>query len=551
MLRKLAKIVVTVLWLVPGILLWASFPPFGEKMDAIFALAPLLWLARRGDRRKATRTWFLNGAIFWLATLSWMPAIVKNGGPWPLVALGWFALAAYCALYFGAFGWLSSTAWLWARRGEYWRRLCVIIFAEPILWAGLELVRSRLFGGFAWNQLGIPAINAGFGEPASVGGVYLVSAMVVLVSGTLASVAERMLVGFDRIKIDDGIPKWLRSVETLIPFAIVYLIYTASANSAIQQSDDPTVPQSNNHLSVALVQRNFPCIFERHGNENPLEEYSRLFASAAALRPQLVVLSESALSEFGSIGSERAKLFADFAMRNTGANALLAGGGRRDAERREYNSAALYTQGGLQTYDKAHLVPFGEFIPLDKTFTSLQKLAPVGSCTPGELTLLDSNGIKIGVAICYEDTDSAQIRRIAEMGAQVLAFITNDSWFSHSEETIQHAWHSIARAIETGLPVVRVGNSGVTGTISATGVTNWLGDDNGKPRIDSQGVMVDCIIPATGTTATPYVRFGDKPLAIAFALILLALLADRLRPKPHTHTAQYLNTPTSQPENMI
>ena len=541
MIRKLAKILATVLWLLPGILLWASFPPFGEKVDAIFAMAPLLWLARRGDRRKATRTWFLNGAVFWLATLSWMPAIVKNGGPWPLVALGWFALAAYCALYFGAFGWLSSTAWLWARRGDYWRRICVLIFAEPILWAGLEMVRSRLFGGFAWNQLGILAINIGFGEPAAIGGVYLVSAMVILVSGTLASVAERMLAGFERIKVDSGVPKWLRSVETLIPFAIVYLIYTASANPPIPQSHNPTISQSHNPLSVALVQRNFPCIFERNRGDDPIAEYSRLFSSASALRPQLVVLSESALSEFGSIGSERAKLFADFAMRNTGAKAILAGGGRRDSEKREYNSAALYTAEGLQTYDKVHLVPFGEFIPLDKTFTDLQKLAPVGSCTPGELKLLDFDGVKIGVAICYEDTDSAQLRRLAEMGAQVLVFITNDTWFSHSEETIQHAWHSIARAIETGLPVVRVGNSGVTGTISPGGATNWLCDGDNKPRIDSQGVMVDCIMPATADATTPYVRFGDKPLAFAFSTILALLLASRFLPLRRTRPSQVKN----------
>lgn len=544
MIRKLAKIVIAVLWLLPGILLWASFPPFGEKMDAIFALAPLLWLARRGDRRKATKTWFLNGCVFWLATLSWMPAIVKNGGPWPLVALGWFALAAYCAMYFGAFGWLSATAWRWAASGGYWRRLATIIIAEPLLWAGLEIVRSRFLGGFAWNQLGVPAINAGFGEPAALGGVYLVSALVILVSGTLASVAERMMEGLRTKAPACAVPKWLRSVETLFPFATVYLVYVAAANFAAVNADaGENAPQNAAPLSVALIQRNFPCVFERNRVEDPAEEYSRLFDSVAAMRPQLVVLSESAFSEFGPIGHPRALRFAQFAMSKTGANAVLGGAMRRDAEKREYNSAALYTldSAEVQTYDKTHLVPFGEFIPLDKTFTALQRLAPVGSCTPGELKLLDFNGVKIGVAICYEDTDSAQLRKLAKMGAQILVFITNDSWFSHSEETIQHAWHSIARAIETGLPVVRVGNSGVSGTISAAGIPNWLGDDNGKPRIDSQGVMVDCIMPSAKGATTPYVRFGDKPIAFAFALLLAALLAREIlyRRKLHAYDKQF------------
>ena len=106
-LKKLARL----FWILPGFLLWASFPPMAEKTDCVFALAPLLWLARNKDAKTNFCRWFLNGFVFWFATLSWMPAIVKNGGPWPLVVLGWGALAAYCALYFGAFGWLSAKVW--------------------------------------------------------------------------------------------------------------------------------------------------------------------------------------------------------------------------------------------------------------------------------------------------------------------------------------------------------------------------------------------------------------------------------------------------------
>ena len=101
-------------WFLPGFLLWAAFPPMGERMDVLFALAPLMVVARKGDSRKSARRWFQSGIFFWVATLSWMPAIVKNNGPWPLVVLGWFALAAYCAAYFAAYGWLSARYWRWA-----------------------------------------------------------------------------------------------------------------------------------------------------------------------------------------------------------------------------------------------------------------------------------------------------------------------------------------------------------------------------------------------------------------------------------------------------
>jgi apolipoprotein N-acyltransferase len=99
----------------------------------------------------------------------------------------------------------------------------------------------------------------------------------------------------------------------------------------------------------------------------------------------------------------------------------------------------------------------------------------------------------MGVAICFEDTDSAQLRRLAEMGAKVLVLITNDSWFSDSSEAEAHAAQAVMRAVETGLPVVRVGNSGVTGVIRPDGTANWLLDSSGRLLVDERGVMVETV----------------------------------------------------------
>ena len=523
--RKVAKF----LWLLPGFLLWASFPPMGEKIDCLFALAPLLWFARRRGVRANARVWFANGFFFWFATLAWMPAIVKNGGPWPLVVLGWGALSAYCALYFAAFRCLASRYWTWVRgdplgtaaegpKGYGWRLLGLLV-VEPVLWAGLEVVRSRLFGGFSWNQVGVAPVNGGFGAPAVLGGVYLVSAIVVLANGTIASMAERM---FDRAQ--SGVMRYVRSVETFIPVLAIWFVYSLAARFAYAPSAGE--PGVRPPLRAALVQRNFPCVFERQSraDEDPLDAYGRLLAAAGYVRPSLVVLPESALCEFGPIGTSVAARFADYVRRETGAVAVIAGGGRYE-DGREYNSAALYSvDGTMQVYDKVHLVPFGEYIPGDKLITALQKLAPVGSCTAGELkTLTLPGGTKAGVAICYEDTDSAQMRRLAEMGADVLVFVTNDSWFLRSEEAVQHSWQAVARAIETGLPVLRVGNSGVTGTVLADGKASWLSGPDGRPLVDSAASMCDEVVPGRASP-TPYVRFGDKPLLFAFAAVL-ALVA--------------------------
>ena len=544
-IKKVAK----ALWLLPAFLLWASFPPMGEWTDVLFALAPLLWLSRRRDVRSATRIWFANGFFYWFATLSWMPAIVKNGGPWPLVALGWAALSAYCALYFAAFGWITARYWTWVRaktqggagsRGYGWR-LVGLLAVEPIVWAGLEIVRSRLFGGFAWNQLGVAPVNGRLGAAAMLGGVYLVSALVVLVNGTIASIVERVF------NPAAGKMRWVRLVETFGPLSIVgvvsYMSAIAALTPALLRSKRPS------SMRVALLQRNFPCVFERERRrENPVAEYWRLMDVVEHAKPSLVVLPESALCEFGELDAEESMVFANRTMQSYGVPSMVAGGSRSE-NGKLFNSAALYSYRGpwrvspsgdgrvspqVQIYDKVHLVPFGEYIPGDKLIPALQKLAPVRSCTPGELKTLDmDDGAKLGVAICYEDTDSAQMRRLAEMGAEVLVFITNDNWFSNSEEAVQHSWHAVARAVETCLPVVRVGNSGVTGVVRPDGSASWLCGEDGRPLVDAAAAMCDEVHPGWSGYRTPYVRFGDKPLFAAFLLALaLALVAPRFMPAP-------------------
>ncbi|MBQ3808405.1 MAG: apolipoprotein N-acyltransferase [Kiritimatiellae bacterium] len=554
-LKKLARL----FWLLPGFLLWASFPPMAEKTDCVFALAPLIWFARNRDSKANFRLWFLNGFVFWFATLSWMPAIVKNGGPWPLVVLGWGALAAYCALYFGAFGWLSSKVWTWVKdegtawrkppRFPYARRLFAILVAEPLLWCGLELLRSRFLGGFSWNHLGLPLVNANLGSPAALGGVYLVSAVVILINGTIAGIAERIMKRTTR---------WA-SLETLIPFLLIWGLY------ALQGSAARRIETFNKEdCTVALVQRNFPCVFKRTEREDPIAVYSNLLANVTYTRPDLVVLAESALCEFGVADSPRSLAFARWVLEQTGAREVIAGGGRF-ADGKEYNSAILFSNLGVQSgrvgdaplpvphshpssdrlrgslrsgdtfpvpqvYDKVHLVPFGEFIPGDKWITALQKLAPVGSCTPGELKLLGD----YGVAICYEDTDSAQMRALLHKGARALVFITNDSWFSDSIEAEQHSWQAVARAVETGLPVIRVGNSGVTGTIDPHGRASWLSDADGRPLVDARGTMCDTVTKLsppcpTMSPQTFYGTLGDIPLTVSFALLIVSMVLVKYR----------------------
>ena len=341
------------------------------------------------------------------------------------------------------------------------------------------------------------------------------------------------------------------SLETLIPFLLIWGLYALGEGAVFCSAP---FADGSNELHVAMVQRNFPCVFKPAEREDPIAVYSNLLANVAYTRPDLVVLAESALSEFGAADSPRSLAFARWVSKLTGAREVIAGGGRF-ADGKEYNSAILFSNLGVQSgrvgdaplpvphspfpvtqvYDKVHLVPFGEFIPGDKWITALQKLAPVGSCTPGKLKLLD----RYGVAICFEDTDSAQMRALARMGAECLVFITNDSWFSDSIEAEQHAWQSVARAVETGLFVVRVGNSGVTGTISPRGVANWLAGADGRPLVDVRGTMCESVLLKNEVPyspeqklppfLTPYTLVGDLPLSVSFALLILSMVLVKYR----------------------
>jgi len=382
----------------------------------------------------------------------------------------------------------------------------VCLFAEAGLWALIEYLRATLFTGFAWNFLGTAfATLPSFATPARFGGVYLVSALVVLLNGVFATLLLRVFAPV--LGIAEGIPSRSRLVgrlvqiaETGLPLAFILAclcVGNRMVRDGAARDGEPT------YLRVALVQRNAPCCFKPGKRENAYEAFGQLLDVAAAAKPDLVVLAESAMAEFGAVRSFRAQDVARDFLKRADAKLLMAGGDDV-VSNRTYNAVALYAPdgeaaGGLRAvYHKQHLVPFGEYIPFDKWITPLQKLSPVGvSLHPGEPTLfsVDVGGrtLKIAPLICYEDTDPALAAKAKKMGADLIVLVTNDSWFSNSAEAEAHTAQAVLRAVETGLPIVRVGNSGVTGVIRPDGTARWLSDDAGRPLVDAPGILLETV----------------------------------------------------------
>ncbi len=135
------------------------------------------------------------------------------------------------------------------------------------------------------------------------------------------------------------------------------------------------------------------------------------------------------------------------------------------------NSAYLLAPGGvtLARYDKMHLVPFGEFVPLREFVQRYFIVRPI-DIRPGELRkTLPFGSHRLGVGICFESTFADVSREYARLGAQMLVIITNDAWFHQTSAVRQHLNHARFRAIETGLPVARTAATGISAFIAPDG----------------------------------------------------------------------------------
>jgi apolipoprotein N-acyltransferase len=557
-----------------GALLWGAMPPAPLGADAAwFGMVPLLLAVRHAAPRRAFRLGLASGAVFWLLSLTWIWRLIENNGPWPLVVFGYAALAAYCALYTALFCLAVARVWQVVRlRENEALRLLAAAVAEPLLWVGAEFLRCTLLTGFPWHALGVSQYaNLVMLQAASLGGVYAVSALVVLVNGAVAGLAVRMvrMASAPAGRRPPG-GAW-RSFETFVPLlilAVAWMWGLQRVRERAQAGADAPV------WRLAMIQPDAPCIFARNDENADLARRTLLdlTRAASANRPDLVIWPETAL--LGDVPSDPSAMslagngaVAAGAPLLTGATETRAGPSGRPGDTVFYNSAWLFNAGGLPAgfYRKQHLVPFGEFIPLDGVFPALQRLSPVGiSCTPGRsssvlhvvgrppprggpLTVsLEEPAARAPLAfsplICFEDTVSDLSRRAVRAGARLLVNVSNDSWFRGSNEPEQHLAQAIFRCVETGVPMARAANTGVSAAIDGIGRRTLLTAADGGTSGFAGHLDASLAVPEN-PPPTPYLRHGDwllgRPAAIVLLLVLAAPLvrrrSERFHPEGNKH----------------
>ncbi|HEU5195791.1 MAG TPA: apolipoprotein N-acyltransferase [Methylomirabilota bacterium] len=489
----------TLLLLGSAFVLALAFPRTDWEAAAWFTLTPLFVVALRSRPRIAFAWGWLYGLTFFLVLLRWLDYTFRTYSaiPWPLTWAPLFLLAAWCGMFVAIVSGLLS---LVAHRGSPGWALLI----APCLWVGAEWVRGHLFGGFPWGTLGysqylrLPIIQV-----AELGGVHAVSFTLVAVNAALAGA---LLLSWGRAMTGLGLAGAL--IAAVLGFGHSRLAgppRPAEAQIALMQ---PAIEQplkwDPNHAAVTL------------------RIYLELTRQAAAGRPDLIVWPETAAP--APIRRDAGLLATLQRLAGQLGVPLLIGSidvedGRPPKLR---NTAFLVDERGIrERYDKIHLVPFGEYVPLSGVIGFVRGWAEfIAELEPGTRAVVFAGPpAPFGIVICYEGIFPDLFREFVNDGARVMVNMTNDGWFGRTSGPAQHLTMYPLRAVEHRIAVVRAANTGVSAFIAPTGqIVRHLG-------LFDRGVLTDRVPLRDGRTL--FTRLGDwvawLSLAVSAAAVGAAL----------------------------
>jgi len=477
-----------------GIILILAFPTYDYGLLAFFALVPLFVAIDGEEPVRSSYLGLLTGLVFYLGSIPWIVKTMTTYGGLPLSlgSLVFLVLALYLALYYGAFCYLLAKANLTSGLPQ-------VLFA-PILWVALEYLRTYLLTGFPWNLLGYSQYkNLPLLQLASLTGVYGISFLLVLVNVT----AAHAIIHFQRWRHILG-----PTLVAVIGFSLA-LAYSWKS------------PPPGRELTVSVLQGNIeqglkwsPALQKR-----TLEIYRDLTLKAALRGPTLIVWPETAAPFFLRTDGFNRRLVSQTA-REAGTYLLVGSPDRTSGSpERYFNSAFFVSPGGeiLGKYDKIHLVPFGEYVPLKKVLFFVKKMAEgIGDFSPGrDYTIFPLPWGKFGVTICFEVIFPDQVRRYVNSGAEFLVNITNDAWFGRSAAPYQHLSMAVLRAVENGVYMVRAANTGVSAIIAPNGRI-----------LKASGIFVEAELTERIRLqggGTFYTRYGDVFAWAASVITILVL----------------------------
>jgi apolipoprotein N-acyltransferase len=487
-----------------------EYPPL-----AWVALVPLLLtLSRSGTTPgQAARLGLVTGLIYYPLQLYWIEIVLGRYGNLPLwaslPALGFLAL--YMSLYLAGFSALTS------RLGRRPR----LLWLAPIIWVGLDWLRSWLFTGFPWQDLGYtqyryPALI----QVADLVGHHGVTFLIVMVNALLT------------LAVGNFPGKLFRpSRPNLVVVSALLFLVLAGAYNLIRYSRINSAMSGAEQLKVAVIQGNIDQFdkWQPQTQKTTLDKYLRMTREELARNsPSLVVWPETAMPFYLRESSDLLRV--ENLAAGSGAH-ILTGSPHREIDRagkttRYYNSAFLIDRWGLvdARYDKAHLVPFGEYVPLKKLLFFLGPLVEAtADFTPGaDLRPIPCQNTRVGVLICFESIFPDLARRQTEAGAGLLVNLTNDAWYGRSSAPWQHLSMAVFRAVENRRSLARAANTGVSGFIDPLGGLHQL-----SPLFEDYRGSMSLPLLGSETIYTGHRGYLAGPLCLILTMLLAVTLKYR------------------------
>lgn len=482
-----------------------ALPPAGFVPVLWIAFPGLLWLlGGAASHRAAFALGWSFGFGHFLFGLYWISfaLLTDVGRYWWLMPFAAAGLPAVLAVYTGL-----STLVLHVLRLRGLSR----VLAFAVLWSAAEWLRGHLFTGFPWNLLGYSWIGAApVLQSVSVIGIYGLG----LLTAVLASLPT--LLG------DPAVPR-RRSLAVLASGCALFAILAAAGAARLAQSPTGWVEGVRLRLVQANIDQRLKWAPEERA-EN-FRRHLEMSAEPSALPPTHVIWPETAVPYLVdrdmSLRLAMAAVIPPGGLVITGAPRAEDG---PDGRRFRNSMVAVDGSGAVRgTYDKAHLVPFGEYMPL-RRWIPLPAVAAAGgdfSAGPGPRTMELPGLPPVSPLICYEVIFPGAVTSPGERPGWLLN-LTNDAWYGETAGPHQHFAIARIRAVEEGLPLVRVANTGISGVVDPYGrVTARLG-------LGRSGVL-DAGLPAAAAP-TLYSRYGELPFVLI--LFIAATFATIARHRP-------------------
>lgn len=544
--------------LVGSVLLWAALPPLSVAWLAWIAPVPWLLLIRVPmlPGRRPYRAIYLAGLAFWLMAIHWLRL------PHPAVYLGWLALSAYLAFYLPVFVGLSRVA--------VHRIGLPVWIAAPVVFTGLELARAHLLTGFLMASLAHTQVDwPDFIQISDLFGEYGVDFVMMLTSAAIANAIPLTLLfpqraGASPPPTTSPPLQGRRSAIAGVAFAVLTLTATLLYGRHQLENATTTANESAPTVRIALIQGNSLADWKTDASKQQqiMQEYVGLSKQAIekarttgdGRELDLIVWPETMyrnpLREFeggfqlppevkdspADIVANDRKMLADLAAYLQ--TPLLVGIDRvrfladpattaNSPSYHAYNSAAFVDRTGniVGTYDKFHLVMFGEYVPFSSWLPFLNKITSLtGSVLAGAGPVaLCTDDVCYAPSICYETViphvTRQQVRKIAESTKQpgVLINMTNDAWYWGSSELDQHLACGIFRAVETRTPLAIAANSGISAWVDRYG-----GVQAKSPKQQTDVIIADIELVRVSSV---YLRIGDAFAATCLtACVALAMI---------------------------